>query len=264
MFSATAQSNGGKGGTSSGGTSSGSTTSGGSAGGTAIDILNSAGSILTGSGGAGGILDNAQLEMGMRDALSQCLTNGSSLVAVKDGFFRNAAIKILFPQEATMIEKILRAANMNSLCDQAILKFNRAAEDATLKAKPIFVNALKQMTIKDVTGILLGANNSCTEYFKRTTTAQLTAQFSPVINNSLSSVGATQAWSLVMKNYNKIPLVKPVNTNLGQYVTAKAIDGLFVMVAKEELKVRQNIASRSTPMMQSVFAWVDAQRKLGK
>ncbi len=239
------------------GKSGGSSASGG---GTSVtDILNGAGKILGGSGGSG-ILNDAQLEGGMRDALTQCLTNGTNSVAVKDGFFKNIAIKILFPKEATIVENTLRKLGFNSICDQAIEKFNLAAEDASSKAKPIFTNALKQMTIKDVSAILLGADNSCTEYFKKTTTAQLTAEFSPVVNNSLSTVGATQAWAVVMKSYNKIPFVKPVNVDLGEYVTGKAIDGLFYMIAKEELKVRQNISSRSTPLMKDVFNWVDKQK----
>ncbi len=237
-------------------TSGTSTSSGGT---TVTDILNRAGSLLGGAGGSD-ILNNAQLEGGMRDALTQCLTNGTNSVAVKDGFFKNIAIKILFPKEAANVESTCRKFGFNSICDQSIEKFNLAAEDASSKAKPIFANALKQMTIKDVSAILLGADNSCTEYFKKTTTAQLTTEFSPVVNNSLSTVGATQAWALLMKNYNKIPFVKPVNVDLGQYVTGKAIDGLFYMIAKEELKVRQNISSRSTPLMKDVFNWVDKHK----
>ena len=248
-------------------TTGGSTTGnsgGGSSGTSAGDILHQAGTVVGGVVGGTGVLSDLQLQTGMRDALTQCLTNGTNIVAIKDGFFKNKAIKILFPKEAAIVESTLRNVGMSSVCDQAILKFNRAAEDASAKASPIFTNAIKQMTIQDVTGILLGADNSCTEYFKRTTTAQLTAQFLPIVNSSLSTSGASQAWELVMKNYNKIPLIKPVNTNLGQYITGKAIDGLFYMIAKEELKVRQNIANRTTPMMKDVFAWVDQHKKTGK
>lgn len=231
---------------------------------TASDLLHKAGEVIAGTTGGTGVLSDLQLQSGMRDALTQCLTNGVNLVSVKDGFFKNKSIKILFPKEAVVVESTLRNVGMGSVCDQAIIKFNKAAEDATAKATPIFTNAIKQMSIQDVSGILLGADNSCTEYFKKTTTAQLTAQFLPLVNSSLNEVGAIQAWELVMKSYNKIPMVKPVNTNLGQYVTSKAIDGLFFMIAKEELKVRQNIANRTTPMMKDVFAWVDQHKKTGK
>lgn len=231
---------------------------------TASDLLHKAGEVIVGATGGTGVLSDLQLQSGMRDALTQCLTNGVNIVSVKDGFFKNKAIKILFPKEAVVVESTLRNVGMGSVCDQAIIKFNKAAEDAAAKATPIFTNAIKQMSIQDVSGILLGADNSCTEYFKKTTTAQLTAQFLPLVNSSLNEVGAIQAWELVMKSYNKIPMVKPVNTNLAQYVTGKAIDGLFFMIAKEELKVRQNIANRTTPMMKDVFAWVDQHKKTGK
>ena len=228
----------------------------------ATDIINGVGGAIAGTTGA--TPTNLQMENGMRDALTQCLTNGASAVSIKDGFFRNIAIKILFPQEARQVEAGLRNLGMGSICDQAIIKFNRAAEDASKKATPIFTDALKKITIVDVANILLGPNNAATSYFKNNTQTQLVASFSPVINKSLSSVGATQAWSTVTTNYNKIPLVKPVNTNLGQYVTGKAIDGLFFMIAKEELKVRENINSRTTPLMRDVFAWVDKMRTNGK
>lgn len=231
-------------------------TSGTNAGGVVGTILNGVGGALTGSGTP----SNLQMENGMREALTQCLTNGANIVSLKDGFFRNLAIKILFPQEARQVEAGLRNLGLNSVCDQAILKFNRAAEDASTKAKPIFIDALKAITIRDVATILLGANNAATSYFKTNTSTPLTNAFSPVINSSLSKVGATQAWSTVTTQYNKIPFVKPINTNLGKYVTGKAIDGLFFVIGKEEEKIRSNINNRTTPLMRDIFGWVDQQR----
>jgi hypothetical protein len=265
LFQTKAQNNANdKWGTATTGTSTNGNSGGATTGTTASDLLHQAGAAIGGATGGSGALNDLQLQTGMRDALTQCLTNGANAVAIKDGFFKNKAIKIFFPKEASIVESTLRSAGLGSVCDQAIIKFNRAAEDATSKANPIFMNAIKQMSIQDVSGILLGADNSCTEYFKKATTAQLIAQFLPLVNVSLNDVGAIQAWELVMKSYNKIPMVKPVNTNLSQYVTGKAIDGLFFMIAKEELKVRQNIASRTTPMMKDVFAWVDQHKKTGK
>lgn len=226
------------------------------------DVLNGAAGAVTGA--TTGTPTNLQMENGMRDALNQCLKNGAGIVSLKDGFFRNLAIKILFPQEARQVEAALRNLGLGSICDQAILKFNRAAEDASKKATPIFTDALKKITITDVVNILLGPNNAATNYFKNNTQTQLVSSFSPVVNTSLSSVGATQAWSIVTTKYNKLPLVKPVNTNLGQYVTGKAIDGLFYVIAQEEVKVRQNISNRTTPIMRDIFAWVDQQKAGGK
>lgn len=234
------------------------TTTGGT-GNVVTDVVNGVGGVISGTTGANPT--NLQMENGMREALTQCLTKGAGIVSLKDGFFKNLAIKVLFPQEARQVEAGLRNLGMGSICDQAILKFNRAAEDASKKATPIFTDALKKITISDVASILLGADNAATTYFKNNTQTQLVTSFSPVVNQSLSSVGATQAWKLVTTNYNKIPLVRPVNTNLGQYVTGKAIDGLFYMIAKEELKVRQDISNRTTPLMRDIFGWVDRNRK---
>jgi hypothetical protein len=224
----------------------------------ANDILTGATGTGTGTGGLNPT--NLQMENGMRDALTQCLTNSANQVSLKDGFFRNLAIKILFPQEARQVEAGLRNLGLSSICDQAIVKLNRAAEDASTKAKPIFIDALKKITITDVTNILLGSNNAATTFFKNSTTTPLTSAFSPVVSSSLSKVGATQAWSAVTTRYNRIPLVRPVNTDLGKYVTGKAIDGLFFVIAKEEEKIRANINNRTTPIMRDIFGWVDKQR----
>ena len=116
------------------------------------------------------------------------------------------------------------------------------------------------MTIADATNILLGNKDAATNYFKRVTTAQLMEKFSPVITNSLSKVGATKYWSDAAAAYNKLPLVKPVNTNLSNYVAEKAIDGMFIQVAQEELKIRDNIGARSTGLLQKVFGYADTKK----
>ena len=170
------------------------------------------------------------------------------------------AIKILFPPEAQKVEKTLRSIGLNSLADNVILSINRAAEDAAKEAKPIFIAAIKQMTITDATNILLGNKDAATTYFKRVTTEQLLLKFEPVITSSLSKVGATKYWGDAATAYNKIPLVKPVNTNLSNYVAQKAIDGMFYQVALEELKIRDNISARSTSLLQKVFGYADTKK----
>jgi hypothetical protein len=211
--------------------------------------------------GATGTPTSLEITNGLKQALEIGTSAGADRLSAKDGFFGNLAVKILFPAEAQKVEKTLRSVGLNSLADNVILSLNRAAEDAAKEAKPIFVNAIKQMTIADATNILLGNNkDAATQYFKRVTTAQLMEKFSPVIANSLSKVGATRYWSDAAAAYNKLPLVKPVNTNLTQYVAEKAIDGMFLQVAQEELKIRDNISARSTSLLQKVFGYADKKK----
>ena len=172
-----------------------------------------------------------------------------------NGFFGNAEVKILFPPEAQKAEKALREIGLGKLCDNVILSLNRAAEDAAKDAKPIFIDAIKKMSITDVSNILLGPKDAATQYFKNTTSALLAAKFKPVIQASLNKVGATKYYSQAAGEYNKLPFVKHMNPDIADYATQKTISGLFVEIAKEELNIRQNIGARSTPVMQKVFSF---------
>ncbi|MDQ7948161.1 MAG: DUF4197 domain-containing protein [Pedobacter sp.] len=204
---------------------------------------------------------NLEIGTGLKQALEIGTSTGADQLSAKDGFFGNLAIKILFPPEAQKVEKTLRGLGFNTLADNVILSINRAAEDAAKEAKPIFLSAIRQMTIADAANILLSGNkDAATEYFKRVTTAQLMEKFRPVITASLGKVGATKYWGDAATAYNKIPLVKPINTDLSSYVAQKAIDGMFVQVAQEELKIRNNISARSTPLLQKVFGYADQRR----
>lgn len=203
-----------------------------------------------------------EMVTGLKQALEQGTTKSTDQLSAVDGFFRNAAIKILLPPDAQKAEKTLRKMGMNKLCDDVILSLNRAAEDAAKQAKPIFIDAIKQMTIQDATNILLGSNDASTQYFKRATTAKLSLQFKPVIHTSLSNVGATRYYGALANQYNKVPFVHKLNPHLDDYVTQKAIDGLFYQIALEELNIRQNLSARTTPVLQKVFGFVD--QKLGK
>lgn len=208
----------------------------------------------------GGNPTSLEISQGLKQALELGTSAGADRLSAKDGFFGNLAIKILFPEEAQKVEKTLRGLGLNSLADNVILTLNRAAEDAAKEAKPIFVNAIKQMTIADATNILLGNKDAATQYFKRVTTAQLAEKFKPVITNSLSKVGATRYWGDAATAYNKVPFVKPVTTDLSSYVTQKAIDAMFIQVAQEELKIRDNISARSTTLLQKVFGYADTKK----
>jgi hypothetical protein len=202
-----------------------------------------------------------EIAAGLKQALEFGTSNGADRLSAKDGFLGNLAVKILFPPEAQKVENTLRSLGFNTLADNVILGINRAAEDAAREAKPIFISAIKQMTITDATNILLSGNkDAATSYFKRVTTAQLMEKFRPVITSSLNKVGATKYWGDAATAYNKLPLVKPVNADLSAYVAQKAIDGMFIQVAQEELKIRENIAARSTGLLQKVFGYADARK----
>jgi hypothetical protein len=143
---------------------------------------------------------------------------------------------------------------MGSLVDEAILSMNRAAEDAAKKLVPIFVNAITSMSIRDGLSVLQGGNNAATQYLRGRTTQDLTNAFRPVIQTSLEKVGATQIWQTVFTTYNRLPLISgKVNPDLTAYVTERALDGLFKMIADEELKIRTNPAARISDILQRVF-----------
>lgn len=197
-------------------------------------------------------LSQSQIIAGLKQALTIGTQNSANQLSAVDGFFADAAIKILMPPEAQNVEKTLRQFGLGSLVDKAILSLNRAAEDAAKSATPIFTSAIKQMTITDALGILQGGDFAATNYFKDKTTAQLTAAFSPVIAKSLNKVDATKYWNDVFTAYNKFA-AKKVPTDISAYVTQKAIDGIFYEVGLEEQKIRKDPAARVTELLKTVF-----------
>jgi hypothetical protein len=208
----------------------------------------------------GGTITEAEAASGLIEALVQGATNGSDILSAVNGYLGNPEVKIPFPPEAQKIENTLRELGLNKMCDDVINSINHAAEDAAAEAKTILINSIRQMTIQDAMDILFGADDAATEYLKRTTTSQLTAKFRPVIDNSLNQVGATKYWSDAVNYYNKIPLVDDLNPDLGGYVTQKALDGLFLMIEKEELKIRQDPGARVAEIVQKVFGYYDAHK----
>ena len=197
-------------------------------------------------------LSSEQIAAGLKEALTIGTQNSTTQLSAVDGFFKNAAIKILMPPEAEKVISTLQSLGLNSLVDKAVLSMNRAAEDASKSATPIFVSAIKQMTITDAIGILRGGNNAATNYFKSKTTADLTSAFSPVVSKALQQTNATKYWNDVFTVYNQFSKNK-IDTDLGNYVTGKAIDGIFYQVAIEEQKIRQNPAARVTDLLKTVF-----------
>lgn len=198
---------------------------------------------------------------GIKDALLQGTAKSTTQLSAVNGFLGNAAVKILFPPEAQKAEKTLRQLGMGKMCDQVIVSMNRAAEDAAKQAQPIFIDAIKHMTVTDATNILLGKQDAATQYFKRATTAQLIAKFKPVIQVSLNKVNATKYYGNVAGEYNKLPFVRHINPDISDYATQKAIDGIFIEIAAEELNIRKNLSARSTPMMQKAFSFAEMAKK---
>jgi hypothetical protein len=198
-------------------------------------------------------LTTAEVGEGLKEALIKGVSTGSDLVSKLDGYFKNPEIKIPFPPDVKKVEDRLRQIGLDDQVDKFIMTLNRGAEDAAKEAKPIFVSAIKSMTIEDAWAILRGDQDAATQYLRRTTSAQLKEKFMPVIKNSLDKVNATKYYGDLVNTYNKIPLVEKVNPDLNDYATDRAIDGLFVMIAKEEKNIRDNPVARTTDLLKKVF-----------
>jgi len=205
-----------------------------------------------------GTVNTTQIAAGLKEALTIGTQNSASRLSAVNGFFANAALKILMPPQAQKVESTLRNVGLGSVVDKAILSMNRGAEEAAKSATPIFVNAIKQMSITDAIGILRGGDFAATNYFKEKTTAALTSAFQPVITSSLKKVDATKYWGDVFTVYNRFSK-EPVNTDLSAYVTQRAIDGIFHEVSLEEQKIRKDPAARVTDLLKTVFGSPVAQ-----
>jgi Protein of unknown function (DUF4197) len=199
-------------------------------------------------------VSEAEAAEGIKEALSQGLVKSVLQLNKEDGFFKDAFYKILLPPDAKKIENTLRDIGLGSMVDKAILQINRGAEDAAGYAKPIFVDAIKRMDIGDAIGLVRNGDTSATHFFREKTTAQLTAAFMPVIKASLDKVNATRYYGDIVTRYNNFPTtLKKINPDLNAFVTAKAIDALFDLVAKEEKNIRSNFAARTTDLLKKVF-----------
>ena len=201
-----------------------------------------------------GALSSVDISNGLKQALELGIAQGVDLLSQKDGYYGNSLAKILFPEPLQKVDNTLRSIGLGSLADEGVKLLNRAAEDAVTEAKPIFIKAVKNLSFSDATAILTGGKNAATDYLKKTTTQSLVQAFSPKIQTSLGKVGADQVWESIIDKYNAVPLVTKVNPDLTSYVTEKAIDGLFLQIAQKEEDIRTNVASRTTPLLQKVFA----------
>ncbi|MFY8128247.1 MAG: DUF4197 domain-containing protein [Chitinophagaceae bacterium] len=197
-------------------------------------------------------LSNNTVISGLKEALQVGIQKGTQQLSAVDGFFGNAALKILMPPEAVKVEQSLRKLGMNKQVDDAILNMNRAAEEATKQAAPIFINAIKGMSFTDAFAILRGGDNAATNFLQSKTTASLTTAFKPVIETALNKIDATKHWNTIFSNYNRFSLQK-VNPDLTAYVTEKALQGIFMQLAIEEGKIRKDPMARTTDILKTVF-----------
>lgn len=211
---------------------------------------------LAGTLAESSVLTNEQIGSGLKQALEIGIGKGADRLSATDGYFKSA-YKILLPEEAQKVTNKLRDLGFGQVEDILLEKINRGAEDAAKKAKPIFVSAIKQMTFDDALNILMGDKNAATSYLNTATRTNLYSEFNPVIDNSLDKFEANKYWKGLVDKYNKIPFITKVNPDLGDYVTNQALDGLFSMVEKEELNIRENISARSTDLLKKVFAKQD-------
>lgn len=200
-------------------------------------------------------LSNEDIVAGLKEALAVGSQKGANSLSQVDGFFANAALKILLPPEAEKVETTLRKVGLGKQVDDAILSMNRAAEDACKSAAPIFGNAIKQMSFQDALGILKGGDTAATGYLRGKTSTELTNAFRPVIEQSLEKVNATKYWNTLISSYNKINILgKKINPDLSAYVTEKALGGIFHQVAIEEQSIRKDPMARTSEILKKVFA----------
>ncbi|MCE2893446.1 MAG: DUF4197 domain-containing protein [Flammeovirgaceae bacterium] len=199
-------------------------------------------------------LTKDEVANGLKEALVNGITKGTDLTSKMDGYFKNPEIKIPFPKDVKKVEDKLRQLGMGSEVDRFVLTLNRGAEEAAKEAKPIFISAIKQMSIDDAFAVLKGQPDAATQFLKRTTSAQLKEKFKPVVQANLDKVNATKYYGDLISNYNRIPFISKVNPNLNDYATDMAIQGLFTMIAKEEKSIRQDPAARTTDLLKKVFS----------
>jgi len=201
--------------------------------------------------------DLLDISGGLKEALNKGITEQVSKLTAVDGFYKNETVKILMPEELSLVEGRLRKLGLGNLTDDAIKSLNRAAEEAVKEATPIFVNAIKNINITDAKGILMGPENAATTFLQNGTTKALYEKFSPIVQESIGKVGADVAWNAVINKYNKIPLVTKINPDVTDYVTNKALEGVFKMITLEEKNIRTKLSARTSGLLQQVFSLQD-------
>jgi len=199
-------------------------------------------------------LSSQEIVSGLKEALTIGVQKAGDLTSAADGFNRNDLIRVPFPEDAKKMETSLRKVGMGKKVDEFEVVLNRAAEQAAKEAAPIFIDAVRQMEVKDGLNILKGNDDAATVFMKGKTNTDLYAKFKPVIIKALNNVQITKYWTPLVTRYNQIPLTKKMNPDLEDYTTKKAIEGLFKMLALEEKKIRNSDSARVTDLLKKVFS----------
>ncbi|MBI3502714.1 MAG: DUF4197 domain-containing protein [Bacteroidetes bacterium] len=198
-------------------------------------------------------LSNDEVIQGLREALNVGTNNSTASASKADGFYKNPLIFIPFPSEAQKIKNTVEDLGMHKQVQDFEMSINRAAEEASKEAAPVFLDAIKGMSIADGFSILHGADNAATQYLNDKTSGELTAKFTPIIKNAIQKVEVTKYWNPIITTYNKVPGVEKQNPNLEQYITSKALEGLFKLIAGEEKKIRTDPVARISDILKRVF-----------
>jgi hypothetical protein len=195
-----------------------------------------------------------QVSQALKEALGKGLQRAVSTLGQPGGFLTNLNVKIPVPDKLQLIEKGLRAINQGQYADQCITTMNQAAEQAVPAAADVFVTSLKNMSVEDAKGLLSGAQDAATQYFRKATETELTGKFSPIVQQAMTKCGTTAAYQQLLDKAKGVsPLFSNPSLDLNAYVTSKAMDGLFKTVAEEEKRIRENPVARSTDLLKSVF-----------
>jgi hypothetical protein len=222
---------------------------------TMLNDLKQAGkTLLPGEQNSATTLDSSTMVSGLKEALSVGSKRAIETVSQTDGYLGNPDIRIPLPPQVEKVGSLMRQVGMSDLADEFQTSMNRAAEEAAPEATSIMVDAIKNMTIEDARNILNGPDNAATQYFREQTSGRLTELFKPSIENSLDQVGSTRYYNQLSDRVASVPVVgEQLNVALPDYVTQKALDGLFTMLALEEKKIRENPAARTTELLKTVF-----------
>lgn len=203
--------------------------------------------------GTGTGLTNAEVIQGLREALNQGTNKSTASASATDGFYKNARLFIPFPPEVQKVKDWAVKLGMQGQVDKFEMTLNRAAETASKEAAPIFINAIKGMTIGDGFAILKGSDSAATNYLRTKTTGELTTKFLPIVKNATQKVELTKYWNPIITKYNMVPGVEKKNPDLDSYVTNRALNGLFLLVRDEEANIRKNPAARASAILKKVF-----------
>ncbi len=200
-----------------------------------------------------GALDESTVAAGLKEALRVGTERSTESTSKLDGFYKNALIRIALPEEYAGVAKTLNSIGMGSYVDDFERSMNRAAERASGEAIDVFWSAITAMTISDAFGILNGGETAATDYFRRTTTASLTARFQPIVTAKMEEVGVYNIYNDLVAMYNQLPIDKPEAVDIDAYVTARTVDGIFFILEGEEKRIREDPAARTTELLRKVF-----------